>query len=389
MSTEEERDGFAAFARTAAGKYAGNHILWEIWNEPNTVRFWGSEANAADYVELVKVAAPGIKEADPTGLVLGPCVSWLDLDWIEDCFQNGLLEWIDALSVHLYRHNYESPETAFADNPTQSNSLATVRELIRQYAPTGKENIPIVSSEWGYSLIDWWGNATPIDEQTQARFLARMYLTNLSQGIPVSIWYDWKNNGTDPNEREHNFGMVEADRTLKPAYVACQTLTSVLKGYSIVGRMDTGDKEDFVFVLDKGPERALALWTMGEEHTITLPMEPPAGEVAVTGMLGVISNLSWTDNSLAIVLSQSPQYVLLNDALLSIAPDHPKFSNEEFTFQLPGRKSIAAFLPSGRRELSVFDLLGRNLYGVPFHHGIYFLLQDARESGGFRLLISR
>jgi hypothetical protein len=244
--------------------------------------------------------------------------------------------------------------------------LLQVRELIQEYAPPGKENIPIVSSEWGYSLVDWWGNATPIDEQTQARFLVRMYLSNLSRGIPVSIWYDWSNDGNDPNEREHNFGMVRSNLEPKPAYTACKALATTLDGYTIVGRMDAGDAEDFVLILSRRTENALALWTMGESHSISLPMEPQTGNVDVTGMLGNTSNLSWTGGSLETDLTQSPKYILLNDAALVIpAPGKPNSSYRKYGFKLPGQRSIYIAVPPDLQKARVINSLGKLVRDIP------------------------
>ena len=57
-----------------------------------------------------------------------------------------------------------------------------------------------------------------------------MFLVNFSQGIPLSIWYDWQNGGTDPTNDGDNYGMVTADLVPKPAYNELHLLTASLKG---------------------------------------------------------------------------------------------------------------------------------------------------------------
>ncbi|MHC4543617.1 MAG: hypothetical protein ACYTDW_03015 [Planctomycetota bacterium] len=94
---------------------------------------------------------------------------------------------------------------------------------MKRYIPDGK-NIPIITGEWGYSNINW-DNARLSNEQ-QAQYLAREFLVNLYQKIPVSIWYDWKNDGTNPDEREHHFGTITHDLKPKAAYLAAKTLSS-------------------------------------------------------------------------------------------------------------------------------------------------------------------
>jgi len=297
VQTEQGRKAFAAFAEAAAKRYAGKGILWEIWNEPNLRQFWNPQPSADDYCKLVAETAPLVKRADPTGLIVAPATSGIPLGWLEQCFKQGLLSHIDVLSVHPYRS--KPPETVIAD-------YTALRELIGRYAPAGKQ-IPVISGEWGYSNINWDKN--PLSNNQQAQYLTRMFLTNLYQGIAVSIWYDWKNDGTDPNEREHNFGTVGHDLTPKAAYLAAQTLASTLSGYTIKSRMDLSSNKNFVFRMATKNKPGIVFWTIGEEHEWTLPLK--AGEGTLVDMLGSKTEISWQTAELKIRLSPSPQYLLL------------------------------------------------------------------------------
>jgi len=296
VRTPEGRLAFAAFAEAAAKRYAGKNILWEIWNEPNIRQFWQPQPGVDDYCKLVEAASPKIKQGDPNALVVAPATSTIPFDWLEGCFKKGLLNWIDALTVHPYRP--QNPETVIKD-------YARLRDPIARYAPQGKKN-PIISGEWGYSNGNW--DNSRLSELQQARYLARMFLINLYQNVPVSIWYDWKNDGPDPNEREHNFGTMARDLKPKQAYLAAGTLSATLAGYSIKERIDTGGENDFVFKLSSGKNQALALWTTGTEHELSLPI--PAGQGTIVEMLGEKSGLSWTE-PLKIKVSQSPKYLLV------------------------------------------------------------------------------
>ena len=57
---------------------------------------------------------------------------------------------------------------------------------------------------------------TPVaTAQLQGDYVARVCLVNLSQGIPLSILYDWKNDDNvthDPANYEEKFGMTTAAR---------------------------------------------------------------------------------------------------------------------------------------------------------------------------------
>lgn len=298
VRTEAGRKAFAAFSEAAAKRYKGKGILWEIWNEPNIKVFWTPQPSVDDYCKLVELTAPLITKADTSGLVVAGATSGIPFTWLEDCFKKGLLNWIDVLSVHPYRP--QRPETVIKD-------YARLRGLIKRYAPKSK-NIPIISGEWGYSNINW--DKARLSDEKQAQYLAREFLINLYQKIPVSIWYDWKNDGANPNEREHNFGTVEQDLKPKTAYLAAKTLSSALAGYSVEERIELDNDRDFALKLTKGKAHAVAIWTTAKEHQVTLKIPP--GEGTLLDMLGKKRNLYWKATGLNLSISQSPQYILID-----------------------------------------------------------------------------
>lgn len=259
--TPEARAGFARFAAAAVRHYKGKPILWEIWNEPNG-GFWQPRANADEYAALAVETAQAIRAADPNATVIAPGTSGLPLSFMETAFKQGLLKYIDAVSFHPYRG--DAPETAAKD-------YADVRHLVARYAP-GRD-VPLVSSEWGYTTVN-------VSEQTQAQYLARQWLSNLAEGSRVSIWYDWHDDGTDPKNGEHHFGTVHNDYAPKPAFVAAQTLTHALAGFTFVKRLSLPSDKDYLLLLRRGQSVRLAAWTTGDAHTITLPL---AGPVALNG----------------------------------------------------------------------------------------------------------
>jgi len=83
VRTNEGRKAFAAFAQAAAKRYSGKKILWEIWNEPNIQQFWKPQPSVEHYCKLVEEAAPRVRKADPTGLVVAPATSGIPLNWLD------------------------------------------------------------------------------------------------------------------------------------------------------------------------------------------------------------------------------------------------------------------------------------------------------------------
>src|SRR5438067_12276078 len=75
-----------------------------------------------------------------------------------------------------------------------------VRALLDRYRP-GDRAIPILSGEWGYSGVTF-------SPELQGKLLARQWLFNLSMNVGLNIWYDWRDDGVDPDNAEHHFGVV-------------------------------------------------------------------------------------------------------------------------------------------------------------------------------------
>lgn len=167
---------------------------------------------------------------------------------------------------------------------------------------------PIISGEWGYSTFSPKG----VTREMQAAFLVRQQLANLLAGIPISIWYDWKDDGPDPAEREHNFGTVAHELTPKPAYVAIQTLARELSGYRIERRLPTASADDFVLLLANGTARKLAAWTIGEPRAVAIDGLTFKAARSVAGD-GLPAAAEFQQGTLSLRLSSMPQYVTLTD----------------------------------------------------------------------------
>lgn len=288
--TDEGRAAFARYAAACAAHFRGKGVIWELWNEPNGAHFWRPAPNAEDYISLAKVVYPAVRKADPNAFMMGPALAGPGFDYLEDLLKRGLLDYVDALSVHPY--GSVRPEDAY-------RYYETCRGLLRKYGPKDRE-LPIVSGEWGFSAVKG------ITVDMQGQYLARKFLVNLANGIALSIWYDWIDDGPDPEEKEHHFGILFLDGSEKPSYKAVQTLTAELAGYRFTARLDSAD-EDHLLLFTNGSRTCLAAWTTGAPHKITLPVDVD-GFTSV-GLLGERTELQAKKGWLEMELSGSVQYV--------------------------------------------------------------------------------
>jgi len=225
------RTAFANFAVAAAKHFAGKNVIWEMYNEPN-IGFWTPSPNVTAYTLLAVAVGQAYVTAGiaDTTTYIGPATSGFDWNFITGVFQGGALKYFDAVSIHPYRPTNNIPETV-------QNDYAQLRTLMSQYAPDPKNLPPIVSGEWGYTTCGPcnpdYNNQAALS--TQAKYLARQWLINSYEHIPVSIFYDWKDDGTDQTAPEQRFGTVQnaynnstVPHTPKPSFTAAQTIQKYL-----------------------------------------------------------------------------------------------------------------------------------------------------------------
>ena len=305
--SEEGRRAFAKWAAAGAVHFQGRGILWEMYNEPN-IGFWKPKPNPDDYIKLALEVGKALREAAPAELYIGPATSGINFDFLEKCFNAGLLEYWDAVSVHPYRQ--KAPETVVKE-------YAKLRYMIDKYAPKGKK-IPILSAEWGYSSV--WHN---FNDDIQGRYLPRQWMINLACDVPVSIWYDWHDDGTDPKEPEHHFGTTnnayKKDQTPtydpKPAYIAAKTFTETFRGFRYNKRIGVGppgilSDNVHVFLFDKGDEIRLACWTTAKEADfISIPCDS-AKFKAVSHLGKKLPDIVAENGCLKFEISEGPVYLI-------------------------------------------------------------------------------
>jgi hypothetical protein len=302
-ASPQHPESVAAFARWAAAMaehFKDSNLIWEIWNEPN-ISFWKPKPDVAQYSTLALATCKAIRATVPGATIIGPATSQVALPYIESFMSSGILEYLDAVSVHPYRNYSKSPETAIAD-------YQNLRALIEKYAPADKKQMPIISSEWGYST-----STKGVSVDVQAAYIVRMQLTDVLGGVPISIWYDWKNDGVDPADHESNFGTVTADLAPKPAYIAVKTMNTELNGFTFMQRIDVKNDNDYVLLFknNKGKYK-LSAWTMDAVHTLTIANKVPGAARATTvDGNGNGLKLKTEKSQLIIDMNALPQYITL------------------------------------------------------------------------------
>jgi hypothetical protein len=303
VRTPAARAAFAHWAVAAAKHFSGRRVIWELFNEPNNQMFWPPQPDVEEYNVLAQEVGRAFRASVPNEQLIGPAVDANDLNFLQSCLNSRSHDSWSALSVHPYRPS--NPETA-------ANQYARLREMIDK-ADSGGKRLNIISSEWGYSSA--WPR---MNEERQAVMLTRQFLTNLANGIPLSIWYDWRDDGTDPNEGEHHFGLVRHEYRSgatsayepKPAFLAAKTLTTMLGSFRFQQRLNAGGPDDYVLAFVRGDERRIVAWTASPpRRRLTIPAV--TGQFSLTTMAGAeAGRISSNEGTLTIDVAASPVYLV-------------------------------------------------------------------------------
>ena len=125
--------------------------------------------------------------------------------------------------------------------------------------------------------------ACGIDENLQAAYLARaFFLARTLPSIRGMWWYDFRNDGTDRTEREHNFGLVRQDFTPKPAYRVLTAVSDIVANYRFIGRDENSDGDVVALRFARGEDELLVAWSAGKPRNLELEaLDPQPGRVAL------------------------------------------------------------------------------------------------------------
>lgn len=311
---EPGRTGYAKFAAALAEHFKDYDIVWEIWNEPNTMTFWGKHGKkgntpeyAAEYYGLVKATVPEMKKANPKCRVVAGSVSnmWTEsYKWMDAIFEMGVLKTgIDGWSVHPY--GLKSPEDYL-------EAYDIMRTSMKKFG--GPADIPVLNTERGFPLGkaegDAGGEASMVQEY-QAWHVVRQYLIDMLCDVDVTIWYEWMG-----SEKE-GFSLYSPDKQL-PVNTACKALIDEMKGFTLDKRIDLGAPRDFAlrFTNASGAVKIVA-WTSPPPHqpadkvvphNVSIPVEG-SGAMSVADIYGKKTSANAQGGKLELTVSGSPQYI--------------------------------------------------------------------------------
>jgi hypothetical protein len=234
---------FGDFVYAVVSRYKGRIRFYQIWNEPNLVREWGT-VSAEEYVALLRVAYTRAKEADPDCVILAGALSatielndheWgkgiNDFVYLQQMYDAGAAPYFDILSMQGYGLYSGPTDRRMRPRVLNFSRPLYVREIM---VDNGDAHKPIWISE-----LDWGSppqGVTPVygrySEETRARYVVEAYERMRQEWPWMGVACFWFFKRADDSERgrpEFYFRMVEPDFTPLPVYEAMKAYVASLE----------------------------------------------------------------------------------------------------------------------------------------------------------------
>ena len=206
-------------------------LIYELWNEPDTIYFTGT---VADMVAMSTDYYNNIRSLCPQCIILAPSGG---SPYMDKFFAAGGPTGVDAITIHSYFCN---PEDVLADVDNMKAAMA-------KYGLSSK---PLWDTEGS------WGTCSLSADQ-QVAFVGRYHLLNWSDGVSRFYWYMWLNS---------SWGYMDSGT---PAAVAYTQVYNWLVGAKMMQACAaSGTTWTCGLVLASGSE-ALAIWDTAGSKSYT------------------------------------------------------------------------------------------------------------------------
>jgi polysaccharide biosynthesis protein PslG len=217
-------DDIAPFLRMMAARYRALGVeAFEIWNEPDTSRFWKPAPDPRAYAALLRVAYGAVKAGAPEMKVVFGGTSGNDYTFISEAYAAGAHGHFDIMATHPYTGSTR-PDSVWRDGTGRISEWAfTGYREIRSLMLANGDDKPIWFTEFGWATAnEGWST---VSAEAQAEYLTTAFkILREDPYVEVAFWYSLRNShwDHDADTAEAQFGLFSTDWIAKPAYAAFQ-----------------------------------------------------------------------------------------------------------------------------------------------------------------------
>ncbi len=212
----------------AAKRKAGEPSpVYEVWNEPDAVSFWGETPDPDFYTAMLKASYARVKAGDPGATVLTGPTTGNNYAWIEALYARGAKGSFDGVAVHTDTAcSVVGPDSFYRDPNGRVGQFTFLgyREVRASMLANGDPK-PIWMTELGWNTtnkvctsgIFAGQKAAGVDEASQAAFLTKAYQCMANDPYLVAAaWFILRDDLSNPAD-ENRYGLLRQDGSAKPA----------------------------------------------------------------------------------------------------------------------------------------------------------------------------
>lgn len=283
------------YVAAMATRYKGKIRLYEVWNEPD-LSFW--RGTTEEYLYILRAAYEELRRADPSALLLtGGFATVLEHQSRAknpNLQERVLAEASDSFDVH-----------AFHQHGSFSEFHTAVEGELRRIRGRMTHPRPLYFNETAIS-------SAYIGERNQALTLVKKIVFAMSQGAIGYTWYDLRDDGEDPLNMEHNYGLVTARFRPKAAFAAYAELVRRLHGAKFIGNVALGPGY-FAPVFSSPRNRTAVLWNENSD-VANLPvfLRCEQQSLRLADIMGDSREIPLVDDVALVQPGTDPQYLELS-----------------------------------------------------------------------------
>lgn len=214
---------YADAAAWVARRWGDRMAALEIWNEPNEANqdFLISTDPAAAYAALVKAAYSPVKTTRPELPVIVGSTSFADRTFIQRLYDLGIKGHHDGIAIHPYNESRDPDDrrSAGLEKWTFRSGVPWIR---RAMVANGDADKGLWLTEFGWSTCASGSSSWCVTEAKQSEYVNDAFRIAREDNwgyVKAMLVYNLRNKGTDPADRESQFGLLRRDFTAKPGWL--------------------------------------------------------------------------------------------------------------------------------------------------------------------------
>ncbi|HBR1047233.1 TPA: hypothetical protein L9K67_004881 [Klebsiella pneumoniae] len=218
IESANDLEAYSRYVAYIVDLLKGKVLFYEIGNEwTRNANVENVNKNAIQYLSLIEMASKTIRNKDNDARILfgslnlaapqGKYFKESELSWLKILLENGVMKFTDGISIHAY---------SLFDNPGIRDPASYFRYVdltLSQLHKVFPGDLKIYITETGiYSKEYIFGKSDKFIKDYINSYMNEANKRGYIKGI---WWYDLKDDGSDPYNKEHHFGIFDKNFQFK------------------------------------------------------------------------------------------------------------------------------------------------------------------------------